>query len=73
MAYAVRVDPKEKIPHELIVDFYIKDSMSRAINGYIRSGSIKFYGYPTTFQIDKIAALRVVNTDKGSLVDVINK
>jgi hypothetical protein len=73
IAYAIRVDPKERIPHELIVDFDIKDSISNAINGYVRSGSIKFYGYPTTFHIDKIAALRVVNTDKGSSVDVINK
>ncbi len=72
-AYSSKLDKKEQIPYELIVDFEPEDSITKAITGKINAGSIKFFGSDKIFQLADIGSLSVVSKDRHPFLKIVLK
>jgi hypothetical protein len=73
IAYAVRVDNSDSIPHELIVDFEPEDTIVKAIMGKIVSGHMKFMGMDEIFEIAKIGSIAMVHENGNWLFKISPK
>ena len=72
-AYSSKLDKKEQISYELIVDFEPEDSITKAITGKINAGSIKFFGSDKIFQLVDIGSLSVVSKDRHPFLKIVLK